>query len=288
MASGLVLIDKPAGITSFDVVAKLRKILNTRKIGHAGTLDPMATGLLVLGVGPGTKLLQFLVGVDKQYLATFRLGQSTTTDDAEGELLAASSAAGLTLDQIQAQIDLLTGQILQTPSKVSAIKVNGKRAYNLVREGVDVQLSARPVTVSRFEIQGDLRAEDDLVEFDAIVDCSSGTFVRALARDLGEALKVGGHISALHRTKVGDYDIANAELINPEIVPLGLEAAASEIFPVLEISSDYERDIGHGKTIPGDGPARVCAVSSGRLVAILERSAQSYRSLVVFPKDLDD
>ena len=166
MASGLVLIDKPQGITSFDVVAQLRKKLNTSKIGHAGTLDPMATGLMLLGVNQGTKLLQFLIGMDKQYLATIRLGASTVSDDAEGELIAESDASEISSDQVNEQIAKLTGAISQVPSSVSAKKIDGKRAYDLVREGVEVELKPKEVLISRFERISELRASGTYVDFD--------------------------------------------------------------------------------------------------------------------------
>ena len=283
MPSGLVLLDKPQGFTSHDAVAKLRRVLGTRKIGHSGTLDPMATGLLVLGVDAGTKLLQFLVGVDKQYMATIRLGRTTTTDDAEGEPLSDVSATHLSRDQITAGISKLTGDILQSPSKVSAIKVDGKRAYDLVREGKEVELKARPVRVSRFEIQGEPRIVAEYLDIDVIVDCSSGTYIRALARDLGEDLGVGGHLTALRRTKVGQYEIANAQQVDSMIQVLDLGDAARAIFPEVEITLEQERDLIHGKRIKIAGPDRICAFSQQRLVAILERSGSEYKSVVVFP-----
>jgi len=283
--SGLVLLDKPQGFTSHDAVAKLRRLLGTRKIGHAGTLDPMATGLLVLGVDAGTKLLQFLVGVDKQYVATIRLGQSTTTDDAEGDVLISKSAKQIGLEDVLGQIKKLTGDILQIPSKVSAIKVDGKRAYDLVREGKEVELKARPVTVSRFDVLGEPRFDGDFLDLDVIVDCSSGTYIRALARDLGEALGVGGHLTALRRTKVGSYSIDRAIGLAEEVSVLDLGDAARALFPALELNSQQEVDLIHGKRIDVDGPKQVCAFFEGRLVAILEQSGSSYKSLVVFPKD---
>ncbi|MFM2019714.1 MAG: tRNA pseudouridine(55) synthase TruB [Actinomycetota bacterium] len=285
MPSGLVLLDKPQGFTSHDAVAKLRRLLGTRKIGHAGTLDPMATGLLVLGVDAGTKLLQFLVGVDKQYIATIRLGQSTTTDDAEGDVLISKSAKQIGLEDVLGQIKKLTGDILQIPSKVSAIKVDGKRAYDLVREGKEVELKARPVTVSRFDVLGEPRFDGDFLDLDVIVDCSTGTYIRALARDLGEALGVGGHLTALRRTKVGSYSIDRAIGLAEEVSVLDLGDAARALFPALELNSQQEVDLIHGKRIDVDGPKQVCAFFEGRLVAILEQSGSSYKSLVVFPKD---
>ena len=285
MPSGLVLLDKPQGFTSHDAVAKLRRILGTRRIGHAGTLDPMATGLLVLGVDAGTKLLQFLVGVDKQYLATIRLGQSTTTDDAEGELLATHPASKISKEAVATEIKKLTGDILQVPSKVSAIKVDGKRAYDLVREGKEVELKARPVHVSRFDVVGEPRVSGDFLDLDVVVDCSSGTYIRALARDLGDSLGVGGHLTALRRTKVGSYSAEQADSISQDIGLLDLGEAAQAIYPALELQAQQEIDLIHGKRIEAPGPERVSAFFDGRLVAILERSGNSYKSLVVFPKD---
>lgn len=288
MPSGLVLLDKPEGFTSHDAVAKLRRILGTRKIGHAGTLDPMATGLLVLGVDAGTKLLQFLVGVDKQYLATIRLGQTTTTDDAQGELTSSKDASNVSLQDIQREMAKLTGPIQQIPSSVSAIKVDGKRAYDLVREGKSVELKPRAVTVSRFEILGEVRNSDQLVDLDVLVDCSSGTYVRALARDLGEALGAGGHLTALRRTRVGSYRIDQASGLSDEPTVLDLGEAAKAIFPAVAITSAQERDLIHGKRILLTGADRVSAFCNGRLVGILERIGEQHRSLVVFPEESND
>ena len=200
MPSGLVLIDKPQGFTSHDVVAKMRKQLGTKKVGHAGTLDPMATGLLILGVDAGTKLLTFFLGHDKQYFATIRLGQNTSTDDAEGVVTDEFSVKGVSEHAIQKAISDLTGQISQVPSSVSAIKVDGKRAYDIVRDGGEVELKARNVTISRFNILGEIRCHGPFIDLDVVVDCSSGTYIRALARDLGKALGTGGHLTALRRT----------------------------------------------------------------------------------------
>lgn len=287
MPSGLVLLDKPQGFTSHDAVAKLRRILGTRKIGHAGTLDPMATGLLVLGVDAGTKLLQFLVGVDKQYLGTIRLGQSTTTDDAEGLVIGTKDASEVSLDSMLSEIKKLTGDILQTPSQVSAIKVDGKRAYDLVREGKEVELKPRPVTVSKFEVVGEPRLSNGFFDVDVLVDCSSGTYIRALARDLGNALGVGGHLTALRRTKVGHYDISGASQISDSVDMLALGEAARALFPAIELEQQQEIDLIHGKRIEAPGAERVCAFFEGRLVAVLDRSGSTYKSVVVFPKDSD-
>ena len=208
-ADGLLIVDKPAGWTSHDVVARARRICGTRKVGHAGTLDPMATGVLVLGVNRATRLLTFLVGCDKTYTATIRLGEATVTDDAEGELTIATDASGVTREAIGAGARSLTGPIQQVPSSVSAIKVRGERAYHRVRQGEDVQLSARPVTVHRLDVL-DVRPLGAVVDVDIEVEVSSGTYVRALARDLGAALGVGGHLTALRRTRVGRFDIVDA------------------------------------------------------------------------------
>jgi tRNA pseudouridine55 synthase len=284
MPNGIALIAKPQGLTSFDVIARLRKILKTKKIGHAGTLDPMATGLLVIGVGSGTKLLQFLIGLDKQYLATIRLGASTVTDDAQGELSEAKSATHITTEQIDSEIAKLTGEISQIPASVSAIKVDGKRAYDLVREGKEVDLMARKITIHRFERTSELRVVDNFLDFDVLVDCSSGTYIRALARDIGALLEVGGHLTALSRTKVGDHSLDSASQLDGEIIVTDLELAAAQIYPSVPLTLDQERDLRFGRQIDMTGVFRVSGVSpTGNLVAILEAAGLKYRSLVVFP-----
>jgi tRNA pseudouridine55 synthase len=284
MPNGIALIAKPQGLTSFDVIARLRKILKTKKIGHAGTLDPMATGLLVIGVGSGTKLLQFLIGLDKQYLATIRLGASTVTDDAQGELSEAKSATHITTEQIDSEIAKLTGEISQIPASVSAIKVDGKRAYDLVREGKEVDLMARKITIHRFERTSELRVVDNFLDFDILVDCSSGTYIRALARDIGALLEVGGHLTSLSRTKVGDHSLNSASQLDGEIIVTDLELAAAQIYPSVPLTLDQERDLRFGRQIDMTGDFRVSGVSpTGNLVAILEAAGLKYRSLVVFP-----
>jgi tRNA pseudouridine55 synthase len=282
--SALVLIDKQPGWTSHDVVAKLRGILGTRKIGHAGTLDPMATGLLVLGVDGGTKLLQFISGSDKQYLATIRLGAATHTDDAEGDVVFSASAKGISLAQIDAEIAKLTGEITQVPSSVSAIKVDGKRAYDLVRDGKEVELKGRQVNVSHFARSSDLRLVDDFVDFDVVVDCSSGTYIRALARDIGAALGVGGHLTVLRRTRIASFDVSNATQIDktPQLLPL--LAAAEQLFGSVELSQDQARDIVHGKRINLEADGQVAARWNGELLAILEPVGSQLKSVVVFPE----
>ena len=211
--SGLVIIDKPGGMTSHDVVARVRRLARTRRVGHAGTLDPMATGVLVIGTERATRLLGHLTLTEKTYEATIRLGRSTTTDDAEGEPTGGSAAAGIPEAALQAEIAKLTGEILQVPSSVSAIKVNGQRAYKLTRAGEAPELAARPVTVYEFTVTG-IRPAGDCLDVDARVRCSSGTYIRALARDLGTALGTGGHLTALRRTAVGPYTLAQAHTLN--------------------------------------------------------------------------
>jgi tRNA pseudouridine55 synthase len=279
-----VLIDKQQGWTSHDVVAKLRGILGTRKIGHAGTLDPMATGLLVLGVDAGTKLLQFVSNSSKQYLATIRLGQATHTDDAEGELVEALDASHLRADDIDREIAKLTGKISQVPSSVSAIKIAGKRAYDLVREGKEVELKSREVEVTRFERTSDLRVLGQVIDFDVIVDCSTGTYIRALARDLGNALGVGGHLTMLRRTKIDNFDVSNAVSIDQEVKAIGLSDSARALFPSIELTAEQARDIVHGKRISHSAHGQIAAFWQGELLAVLEPRGEELKSMVVFPE----
>jgi tRNA pseudouridine55 synthase len=286
--SGLLLVDKPADWTSHDVVAKLRGILSTRRVGHAGTLDPMATGLLVIGVNAGTKLLTFLVGADKTYLATIRLGQATNTDDAEGEPLGELvDATSLSEDQIRTQILKLTGSIQQVPSSVSAIKVDGKRAYALVRGGEQVKLAARPVTIARFDLVAEPRkSPEGFVDLDVVIDCSSGTYVRALARDLGAALGTGGHLTALRRTRIGEYSVDSAvslEGAHPDSVT-ELSRAASGAFATRVLSDAEATDLRHGKRILAAGiPGDYAALDAeGNLVAMLREVQNQAKSSVVF------
>jgi tRNA pseudouridine55 synthase len=210
--SGLIIVDKPGGMTSHDVVARIRRLAGTRRVGHAGTLDPMATGVLVVGVEKATRLLGYLTLTEKTYVATIRLGQSTSTDDAEGEPTGGSPATDIAPGALDAEIAELTGDIWQVPPGVSAIKVNGQRAYKLTRAGAAPELAARPVTVFEFTVTG-VRPAGDFLDLDAVIRCSSGTYIRALARDLGAALGVGGHLTALRRTAVGPYDLAQAHTL---------------------------------------------------------------------------
>ncbi|MFD4420432.1 tRNA pseudouridine(55) synthase TruB [Agromyces sp. NPDC058484] len=258
MNSGILLIDKPQGITSHDVVARTRRLAGTRKIGHAGTLDPMATGLLVLGVNHATRLLHHLVGLDKEYLATIRLGWGTTTDDAEGEPGPAASAdriAAATEAAVAAGMLRQSGVIEQVPSAVSAVKVAGRRAYQRVRDGEQVELAARTVTVSAFELLA-LRPGDGVVDVDVRVECSSGTYVRALARDLGADLGTGGHLTALRRTRIGAFRVDEAAGLEGLDVAASLMSpadAARRVLPVAALTAQQAVDLGHGKRVEASG-----------------------------------
>ena len=294
---GLLVVDKPAGWTSHDVVARARRLCGTRRVGHAGTLDPMATGVLVLGVNRATRLLTFLVGSDKAYTATIRLGQRTVTDDAEGEVTAAVPADGVSGEALGAAVAALTGELDQVPSSVSAIKVGGERSYARVRAGQDVALAARPVTVSRFEVVATRPAQAGgipVLDVDVEVEVSSGTYVRALARDLGASLGVGGHLTALRRTRVGAYTLAQAHALTDleaaaehGAVPLlPLAEAARSGFPGRELTAAEATAVGHGQRVPSDQPGRRGPVAAfapdGTLVAMLDETGAAARALVVF------
>lgn len=272
---GLVLVDKSAGMTSHDVVARVRKLAGTRKVGHAGTLDPMATGVLVVGIERTTRLLGYLAGGDKTYAATIRLGESTDTDDAAGTFLASVDTGAVTEAAIRDEVSKLTGAIQQVPTTISAIKVDGERAYKRARAGEDVELAARPVTVHQFVV-GELRPVGAVLDVDVEVHCSSGTYVRALARDLGAALGVGGHLTALRRTSVGPFDVAacrSLEQLAEELVVLPLADAARAAFPCRELDELAARIVGNGGWIPAAEDAvdgRVAAFGpDGELVALL-------------------
>lgn len=282
-ADGIVVVDKPSGITSHDVVSRIRKIAGTRRVGHAGTLDPMATGVLVVGIGRATRLLGYLSGHDKEYDATIRLGATTTTDDAEGEVIDVHDADAVDDAAIVAAMSALTGDIQQVPSSVSAVKVGGERAYKRVRQGETVELAPRPVTVSRFEM---LARRDD--EIDVHVACSTGTYVRALARDLGVALQVGAHLTALRRTRVGDFGLDRATPLDAladdlRVVPLA-EVVAT-VFPRWDASADDARRIALGQRLApiglAPGPVGVFA-PDGSVVALVEERDDAVRPTVVF------
>jgi tRNA pseudouridine55 synthase len=292
---GLLIVDKPPGCTSHDVVARVRRLAGTRRVGHAGTLDPMAPGVLVLGVGRATRLLTYVVGADKTYAATIRLGASTVTDDAEGEVTARCTAdelAAVTDEAVDREIRRLTGPIEQVPSAVSAIKVAGKRSYARVRSGEQVELAARPVTVHRFTVLARSEVLDDAhpaVDLDVEVDVSSGTYVRALARDLGQRLGVGGHLTALRRTRVGPYGLDLASTLDQlagRFTVLSPAEAAAAVFPVRTLTADETTDLRHGKRVSasGQGAGPVAALDpGGELVALLEDRGPQARSLLVVP-----
>jgi tRNA pseudouridine55 synthase len=276
--SGILLIDKPGGITSHDVVARARKAVGTRKVGHAGTLDPMATGLLILGVNGATRLLTYVVGLDKEYTATIRLGAATTTDDAEGELVpppaGSREALGALSDQrLGEAVRTFTGELSQRPSSVSAIKVDGRRAYTLAREGAPVELPARPVTVSAFEVVAVRRVAGEWIDVDVRVECSTGTYVRALARDLGEVLGVGGHLTALRRTRIGPFRVKDALGLDEPLAERMLAPAevAASLYRRLDLTEQEALDLGHGKRIALSGSgARAAIAPDGRLVGLVE------------------
>lgn len=283
--AGLLIIDKPAGMTSHDVVSRCRRIMKTRKIGHAGTLDPMATGVLVLGVERATKLLGLLSLTTKAYAATIRLGQATNTDDAEGEVISSADVSAVSDEAIAAEIARLTGDIMQIPASVSAIKIDGKRAYAMARAGEDVVIPARPVTVSRFDLVAVRRSE--FIDLDVEVECSSGTYIRSLARDIGAALGVGGHLTALRRSEVGPFslDVARTleELADTPKPSLGIDSAIRQAFPVAEIDAQHVDDISHGRPIPAHDLKGVYGVSDvdGRVIALVENRGKNARTVFV-------
>ncbi|XVA03485.1 tRNA pseudouridine(55) synthase TruB [Prescottella equi] len=296
VGAGLLIVDKEAGMTSHDVVSRCRKLLNTRKVGHAGTLDPMATGVLILGVERATKLLGLLALTTKSYSATIRLGQATTTDDAEGEVLTTADASAVTDEQIAAEIAKLTGDIQQVPASVSAIKVDGQRAHALIRAGEEVTLAARPVTVSRFDVLARRDVPGDsggFVDLDVDVDCSSGTYIRALARDLAAALGVGGHLTALRRTSVGPFTLEHArtleQLAEDPAVSLDIDQAAQTAFPHRQISAAEAESISQGRWLEPIGRKEIYAAidPSGHTIALIqERGKRASSVMVVRPATL--
>jgi tRNA pseudouridine55 synthase len=292
--SGLLVVDKPAGLTSHDVVARVRRLAGTRRVGHAGTLDPMATGVLVLGLEKATRLLGHLTLADKEYLATIRLGQDTTSGDADGAVTASAVASGLSLGQVRAAAAGLTGQIEQVPPAVSAIKVAGRRAYRLARDGAPPALAPRPVTVWEFTVRA-VQPAGDRLDASVAVRCSSGTYVRALARDVGAVLGVGGHLTMLRRTRVGPYGLAAAHPLDelaaaaagPGGLPvLPLAAAAAAAFPGRQLTSAEARSLAHGGRLPAPGPAPRGPVAAfgpdGTLIALIEEKDGQARPLAVF------
>ncbi|MFG2943378.1 tRNA pseudouridine(55) synthase TruB [Streptomyces sp. NPDC048282] len=291
---GLVIVDKPSGFTSHDVVAKMRGIARTRRVGHAGTLDPMATGVLVLGIERATKLLGHLALTEKEYLGTIRLGQNTVTDDAEGEITSSTDASKVTREAVDAGIAKLTGAIMQVPSKVSAIKIDGVRSYKRARDGEDFDIPARPVTVSSFAVYDirDAVAEDGTPVLDLVVSvvCSSGTYIRALARDLGADLGVGGHLTALRRTRVGPYKLDSARTLDQlqqELTVMPIAEAAGAAFRRWDVDAKRARLLLNGVRLemPEEyadaGPVAVFD-PEGRFLALVEEQKGKAKSLAVF------
>lgn len=286
-ASGLVVVDKPAGITSHDVVARVRRLAGTRKVGHAGTLDPMATGVLVVGINRATRLLGHLLLTDKAYDATIRLGASTTTDDAEGEVLAASDTSAVTDDEIRAGLAAMVGEIDQVPSAVSAIKIDGKRAYERVRAGERVEIAPRRVRIASITVSR-IERDADGIAVDVSVSCSSGTYIRSIARDLGTGLGVGGHLSALRRTAVGPFALDQARTLDQladEFALIDIAAAARTSFPAYELDDVQSALVRVGRKLPldlpADGPVAVFTPDN-EFLALYERGGELARPIAVF------
>ena len=286
--SGLVVVDKPAGWTSHDVVGRMRRIAETRKVGHSGTLDPMATGVLVLGINRATRLLGHLTLADKEYVATIRLGQSTVTDDAEGEITLSTPASHVDEAAVRAVLPAYTGDIQQVPSSVSAIKVDGVRSYARVRGGDEVKLAARPVTVSVFELDV-LRVEGDVVDVDVRVVCSSGTYIRALARDIGADLGVGGHLTMLRRTRVGAFGLDQAhtlEELEQDLVVAGHDDVSRASFPSYDLEEREASDVRFGRPLTGidlGAPGAVAVFApSGEFLALYEQRGGVAKPVAVF------
>lgn len=295
--SGLVIVDKPGGMTSHDVVARIRRLAGTRRVGHAGTLDPMATGVLVIGVEKATRLLGHLTLTEKEYEGTIRLGQATVTDDADGEVLpvaggeAVTDPTGLSEGELRSALAGLTGQISQVPPRISAIKVDGQRAYRLTRSGAEPELTARPVTITRLDLLGSRQAGERLLDIDVGVTCSSGTYIRAIARDLGTRLASGGHVTALRRTRVGHYPVAAARTLGQlaeKLACIPLAQAAAAAFPRLDLTADEARHAAHGARLvraaaqcPDGGPVAAFG-PDGSLVALLTARDGQMRPIAVF------
>jgi tRNA pseudouridine55 synthase len=282
------VVDKPGGMTSHDVVARVRRLARTRRVGHGGTLDPMATGVLIIGVGRATRLLTYVIGSGKGYAGTIRLGQTTITDDAEGTVVRTVPAGEVTDEAIRARLAALTGEIDQVPSAVSAIKIDGKRAYKRVREGEQVELPARRVTIHRLDVLAIRRTEPDVVDVDIDMSCSSGTYVRAVARDLGAALGVGGHLTALRRTAVDGFTLAEAATLDalaelPDPVTLPLADAARRCFPPREATEDETRVLSHGGSLVPvgiTGPYAVFGPDGTLLAVVVERDGRARPEIV--------
>jgi len=284
---GFLVVDKAPGMTSHDVVAVARKALGTRKVGHAGTLDPMATGVLVLGFGNGTRLLQYITDGDKSYTATIVLGAATITDDREGEVISESDASQITDGQIKTGLAKMIGEIAQRPSSVSAVKVGGERAYDRVRAGEVFELAARTITISALEIL-EIRRLGARMEIDIDVTCSAGTFIRAIARDLGSDLQVGGHLSALRRTRVAGFPISQAitfdDLKAQAFTPLELADVARSTFQVRELTLDEVLELSFGRPLLANPADAIFAALSpdNRLIALLKNGSEKAKPIAVF------
>ena len=287
MSDGFLVVDKAGGMTSHDVVAVGRKALGTRKVGHAGTLDPMATGILVLGFGNGTRLLQYITDGDKSYVATIVLGASTVTDDSEGEVLESTDASKVADTEIQRVLAKMVGTIAQRPSSVSAVKVGGERAYDRVRTGETFELAARQVTISQLDILA-IRHLESRTEVDIQVTCSAGTFIRAIARDLGSELKVGGHLSALRRTRVAGFTLDSAvsfeDLKAQKFTALGLADVARVTFAVRELTLEEVQELSFGRPLGENGHTQIAAGMSpdNRLIALLKDEGAKAKPIAVF------
>ena len=276
---GFALINKAPGLTSHDVVAQARKHFGTKKVGHAGTLDPMATGVLVLGIGSATRLLQYVTDGTKKYEATIRLGQSTHTDDREGEVLATTDASNLSEAEVRSALKNFVGKIKQRPSSVSAIKIDGKRAHQRVRDGEVVDIPARDVEVMDVEVRS-INKVEDFMDVEVTVSCSAGTYIRAIARDLGEALNVGGHLTTLNRTLVSPFDISECtDLTSVKLISVA--AGISRILPVRTIDLSEANEISFGRAIEASNKsgAVVALDQAGEFVALLLDKEQSGRTV---------
>ena len=287
MSDGFLVVDKAGGMTSHDVVAVARKAIGTRKVGHAGTLDPMATGILVLGFGHGTRLLQYITDGDKSYSATVVLGASTITDDREGEVLTVTDASTVSDSEIAKILSSMVGTIAQRPSSVSAVKVGGERAYDRVRAGEKFELEARTVTITQLDILA-IRHLTTTTEVDIEVTCSAGTFIRAIARDLGESLGVGGHLSALRRSRVAGFTEADAisfeDLKSQKFTPLNLADVARRTFMPRELSLDEVQELSFGRPLSENGNTVINAALSpdNRLIALLKDEGGKAKPIAVF------
>ena len=274
-------------MTSHDCVAIARRALGTKKVGHAGTLDPMATGILVLGFGNGTRLLQYITEGDKSYIATVVLGAATVTDDREGEVISTADTSSITDEMIRENLATMIGTIAQRPSSVSAVKIDGERAYDRVRAGEKVELPSRQVIITQLDISRIARI-DSQIHIDIEVTCSAGTYIRAIARDCGDALGVGGHLSALRRTRVGAFDLAQSisltQLKDGQFTPLSLVSLAAQTFPVRNLALDEVAELSFGRPLSTNPSDEIFAAISGdnRLIALLANRDDRAKPITVF------